>query len=135
MKYSPMVERYLMTHKYETMNNVRGWKMLLTQDTEYSKEVEKRMKCYLDISADSRRYLDKKAKEREAAKKEMHARIAKTEKDASDHIKFLAKRMEEQKTNGEYAEKANFIVSIFNNTANFDPKDPKTMGLEADPDL
>jgi hypothetical protein len=35
MKYSPMVERYLMTHKYETMNNVRGWKMLLTQDTEY----------------------------------------------------------------------------------------------------
>ena len=117
------------------MNNVRGWKMLLTQDTEYSKEVEKRMKCYLDISADSRRYLDKKAKEREAAKKEMHARIAKTEKDASDHIKFLAKRMEEQKTNGEYAEKANFIVSIFNNTANFDPKDPKTMGLEADPDM
>jgi len=65
----------------------------------------------------------------------MQARIAKTEKDASDHIKFLAKRMEEQKTNGEYAEKANFIVSIFNNTANFDPKDPKTMGLEADPDM
>lgn len=30
MKYSPLVERYLMTHKYETMNNVRGWKMLLT---------------------------------------------------------------------------------------------------------
>jgi len=47
MKYSPMVERYLMTHKYETMNNVRGWKMLLTQDTEYQKEVEKRMKAYL----------------------------------------------------------------------------------------
>lgn len=30
MKYSPLVERYLMTHKYETMNNVREWKMLLT---------------------------------------------------------------------------------------------------------
>jgi len=62
MKYSPMVERYLMTHKYETMNNVRGWKMLLTQDTEYSKEVEKRMKAYLEISAESRRYLEKKAR-------------------------------------------------------------------------
>lgn len=31
MKYSPLVERYLMSHKYETMNNVREWKMLLTQ--------------------------------------------------------------------------------------------------------
>jgi len=30
MKYSPLVERYLITHKYETMNNVREWKMLLT---------------------------------------------------------------------------------------------------------
>lgn len=30
MKYSPLVERYLLTHKYETMNNVRGWKMLIT---------------------------------------------------------------------------------------------------------
>ncbi len=31
MKYSPLVERYLLSHKYETMNNVREWKMLLTQ--------------------------------------------------------------------------------------------------------
>lgn len=31
MKYSPLVERYLISHKYETMNNVREWKMLLTQ--------------------------------------------------------------------------------------------------------
>jgi hypothetical protein len=34
MKYSPLVERYLMSHKYETMNNVREWKMLLTQRRE-----------------------------------------------------------------------------------------------------
>jgi hypothetical protein len=34
MKYSPLVDRYLFTHKYETMNNVRGWKMLLTQKTD-----------------------------------------------------------------------------------------------------
>jgi hypothetical protein len=30
MKYSPLIERYLLSHKYETMNNVREWKMLLT---------------------------------------------------------------------------------------------------------
>lgn len=34
MKYSPLVERYLMSHKYETMNNVREWQMLLTQRTD-----------------------------------------------------------------------------------------------------
>lgn len=37
MKYSPLVERYLLSHKYETMNNVREWKMLLTQRREASK--------------------------------------------------------------------------------------------------
>jgi len=37
MKYSPLVERYLMSHKYETMNNVREWKMLLTQRREAGK--------------------------------------------------------------------------------------------------
>lgn len=46
MKYSPLVERYLMTHKYETMNNVRGWKMLITQRTEAQKEVDKKFKAY-----------------------------------------------------------------------------------------
>ena len=40
MKYSPLVERYLITHKYETMNNVREWKMLLTQRTEMQKEID-----------------------------------------------------------------------------------------------
>ena len=30
MRYSPLVERYLITHNYETINNVRKWQMLLT---------------------------------------------------------------------------------------------------------
>ena len=30
MRYSPLVERYLITHNYETINNVRKWNMLLT---------------------------------------------------------------------------------------------------------
>jgi len=46
MKYSPLVERYLMTHKYETMNNVKGWKMLLTQRTEVQKEQDKKFAVY-----------------------------------------------------------------------------------------
>ena len=31
MRYSPLVERYLKHQKYETINNVRMWKMLLTR--------------------------------------------------------------------------------------------------------
>ena len=46
MKYSPLVERYLLTHKYETMNNVRGWKMLITQRNEAQKEVDKKFRAY-----------------------------------------------------------------------------------------
>jgi len=30
MRYSPLVERYLITHNYETINNVMKWQMLLT---------------------------------------------------------------------------------------------------------
>ena len=34
MRYSPLVERYLINHNYETINNVIGWKMKLTQRSE-----------------------------------------------------------------------------------------------------
>jgi hypothetical protein len=40
MKYSPLVERYLKAHKYETMNNVREWKMLLTQRAGRGNEID-----------------------------------------------------------------------------------------------
>ena len=50
MKYSPLVERYLMTHKYETMNNVREWKMLLTQRTEIQKEIDQKFEKYKKIA-------------------------------------------------------------------------------------
>lgn len=42
MRYSPLVERYLITHNYETINNVRKWKMLLTQRTQIQKDVDKK---------------------------------------------------------------------------------------------
>ena len=46
MKYSPLVDRYLFTHKYETMNNVRGWKMLLTQKTDAQTQADRKLKAY-----------------------------------------------------------------------------------------
>ena len=46
MRYSTLVERYLRTHNYETKNNVKGWKMLLTQRHEAQKEVDFKFKAY-----------------------------------------------------------------------------------------
>ena len=46
MRYSPLVERYLLTHKYETMNNVRGWKMLMTQKSASEREADRKLKIY-----------------------------------------------------------------------------------------
>jgi len=50
MRYSPLVERYLITHNYETINNVRKWKMLLTQRTEIQKDVDKKFKKFMMIA-------------------------------------------------------------------------------------
>ena len=69
MKYSPLVERYLLTHKYETMNNVRGWKMLITQRNEAQKEVDKKFRAYKQIS------------------KQVETRCADIEKEYSDKCK------------------------------------------------
>jgi hypothetical protein len=46
MRYSPLVERYLITHNYETINNVKKWKMLLTQRTEIQKDVDLKFKKF-----------------------------------------------------------------------------------------
>lgn len=40
MRYSPLVERYLKRQKYETINNVRMWKMLLTRRGEQQDQVD-----------------------------------------------------------------------------------------------
>lgn len=46
MRYSPLVERYLITHNYETINNVKKWKMLLTQRTDIQNDVDLKMKKF-----------------------------------------------------------------------------------------
>jgi len=63
MKYSPLVERYLKTHRYETMNNVREWKMLLTQRTDIQKEIDVKFQRYLKIANQAIEVKDQLAKE------------------------------------------------------------------------
>lgn len=54
MRYSPLIERYLITHRYETVNNVRQWNMLLTQRSEVQKDVDKKFKKFKQIAANAK---------------------------------------------------------------------------------
>ena len=49
MKYSPLVERYILSHNYETTNNVWEWKMLLTSWHEIQTFVDEKFSKYKKI--------------------------------------------------------------------------------------
>ena len=53
MRYSPLVERYLLNHNYETINNVRKWNMLLTQRSEVQKDVDKKFRKFKQIASNA----------------------------------------------------------------------------------
>ena len=105
MKYSPLVERYLKAHKYETMNNVQEWKMLLTQRTGVQKEIDEKFAKYQIIAqqtVEDKNQLDAEYKEfcSEVAKKK-----AAHENEAKRHIEMLKRKSKELLENGcnEYA--------------------------------
>lgn len=114
MRYSPLVERYLLTHNYETMNNVKGWKMLLTQRNEAQKEVDKKFKAYQKIAEQS----DQRARQLDLEYKEEKARIQeelkRNDAAAKQHIDVLKEAKKEKLESGGCAEYANLVVSVFN---------------------
>ena len=114
MKYSPLVERYLMTHKYETMNNVQGWKMLLTQRTEVQKEQDKKFAVYKKMAEQATENCSKLMKEYEEKCAEIKAQLIKNERGAKKHVETLKEGKLEKITNGGYLEYSNMCVSIFN---------------------
>ena len=63
MRYSPLVERYLITHNYETINNVKKWKMLLTQRNDIQKNCDAKFKKYREISQQAVKKKDELVKE------------------------------------------------------------------------
>ena len=113
MKYSPLVERYLKSHKYETMNNVSGWKMLLTQRTGIQKEIDEKFAKYKLIAEQIVEEKDLIAKEYSAFAEEINRKKAKNEAEAKKHIDTLKRKGKELLENG-CAEYANMLVSLFN---------------------
>lgn len=113
MKYSPLVERYLKAHKYETMNNVQEWKMLLTQRSGIQKEIDEKFLKYKLIADQAVEEKDILAKEYAAFTDEINRKKAKNEAEAKRHIDELKKKGKEWMENG-CAEYANMLVSLFN---------------------
>ena len=50
MRYSPLVNRYLMNHNYETINNVREWKMRLIQRTQVQDDIDLKFKKFKQMA-------------------------------------------------------------------------------------
>lgn len=71
MRYSPLVERYLITHNYETINNVKKWQMMLNQRHEIQKDVDKKFKKYWQIAKASIKLKDQLKQECDEAKAEL----------------------------------------------------------------
>jgi hypothetical protein len=69
-----------MTHKYETSNNVKGWKMILTQNTGASKEVDRKFKMFMQIKKQSEELTVKLQDQYKKDCAEMKARLNQNEK-------------------------------------------------------
>lgn len=100
MKYSPLVERYLKAHKYETMNNVREWKMLLTERTAIQKEMEEKFAKYQIIAQQAVDEKDALEIEYKEFTDEVNKTKAKHEAEAKRHIEMLKRKGKELIENG-----------------------------------
>ena len=67
-RYSTIVERYLATHKYETFNNIKGWKMLITHNTEAQKAIDLKFAQYKEIGRSALETANNNGKEYEKMK-------------------------------------------------------------------
>lgn len=114
MKYSPLVERYLITHKYETMNNVREWKMLLTQRTDVQKEIDSKFEKYKKIADQAVNEMKRLRDDYDKSCSVIAEKMRENEKAAAKHIETLKQSKKEKLENGGYSEYANMLVSIFN---------------------
>lgn len=113
MKYSPLVERYLKAHKYETMNNVREWKMLLTERTKMQKIIDEKFAKYQIIAQQVVDEKDSLETEYRHFTEEINKKKAKSEAETKRHIEMLKRKDKELIENG-CSEYANMLVSIFN---------------------
>ena len=114
LRHSTLVERYLKTHKYETFNNLKGWRMMLTQQTDTQRDINLKFKQYLQIADKIKKETQQMQSEYSHLKASLDHQMVLNERKAKRHIKTLKESLAEKKNNGGCAEYANMLVSIFN---------------------
>ena len=112
MRYSPLVERYLITHNYETINNVKKWKMLLTQRTEIQRDVDRKFKKFKQIADQANFLMNSWNAEYKQFCKESDEKLHINKVSANAHNDNLTNLANDKKENGSYPEFANIITSI-----------------------
>ena len=112
MRYSPLVERYLITHNYETINNVTKWKMLLTQRTETNKDMDKKFKKFKQITDQSQKRMKAANEEYEAFCREVDKKNVLNKKEADEKMRTVKELITSKRENGDYAELSNIVASI-----------------------
>ena len=112
MRYSPLVERYLITHNYETINNVRKWKMLLTQRNEIQDNVDRKFKKYRQIADASLKLRNNLNAEFEATCKKLNDEHAANKEAAKNRMDANKKEYQEKANNGTFPEYSNMVASI-----------------------
>lgn len=114
MQYSPLVQRYLEKHQYETMNSVRQWRMMLTQKTQAQKETDLKFIKYQKIAKQAMETKNRVVEELKQYNEEMRQKIIQNEIFAQEHIKLIKKLQQERIESGNYSEYSNMLVSIKN---------------------
>jgi hypothetical protein len=112
MRYSPLVERYLITHNYETINNVSKWKMLLTQRTETNKDMDKKFKKFKQITDQSTKRMKNLNEEYNQFCSEVNKKNIENKKQADEQLQVITNIYNSKKENGDYTELSNIVASI-----------------------
>ena len=118
MRYSPLVDRYLKNHNYETINNVRMWKMLLIQRNEIQDEVDKKFKKFKKIADQTMQKHKERTREHKLFIRKMNREILKNKIETRNQLQGLKDRFDDMKENGNEGEFANMITSNFQQKMN-----------------
>lgn len=112
MRYSPLVERYLITHNYETINNVKKWKCVLTQRTDIQKNCDAKFKKFKEISNQSVQTKNNLIKEYKSQCKKADEQHSKNKEDSTVQMKYFNASMKDKLRNDKYPEYANIMTAI-----------------------
>lgn len=112
MRYSPLVNRYLMNHNYETINNVREWKMKLIQRHQVQDDIDMKFKKFKQMARAAVQFKKEEEDKFETYKHEAEQKFQESCEQAKAHIEGIIGKLRDAMENGSYPEMTNMLLSI-----------------------